>query len=220
MEIKRKVTFNGVEGTYDAARFTVGNNDNLSIAFELPTVKYERYHIIVTRGTKNQRFTATTSPAISLSSEWLNETVGNPVIIRIELRDWTGGIVYKTYNVEPLIEEAINGGSVYFGAVQDLYKQVENLTQGLIKANEEIFNLKNYVAGVPDMIDQAKKELNGVTLESLVVAVRVARAVKLNIQKGILNKEDFPLLLHIDEILSSKMPVNIPWEAFTYVEEK
>ena len=37
-------------------------------------------------------------------------------------------------------------------------------------------------------IDQAKKELNGVTLESLVVAVRVARAVKLNIQKGILNK--------------------------------
>ena len=65
-------------------------------------------------------------------------------------------------------------------------------------------------------IDQAKKELNGVTLESLVVAVRVARAVKLNIQKGILNKEDFPLLLHIDEILSEKKPVNIPWEKFTY----
>lgn len=67
-------------------------------------------------------------------------------------------------------------------------------------------------------IDEAKKELNGVTLESLVVAERVARAVKLNIEKGILNKDDFPLLLHIDEILSEKKEVNIPWEAFTYCE--
>ncbi|MBE5743316.1 MAG: glycerol-3-phosphate dehydrogenase [Clostridiales bacterium] len=67
-------------------------------------------------------------------------------------------------------------------------------------------------------IDQAKAQLNGVTLESLVVAVRVARAVKINIKKGILNKEDFPLLLHIDEILSEKKSVNIPWEAFTFVD--
>jgi glycerol-3-phosphate dehydrogenase (NAD(P)+) len=67
-------------------------------------------------------------------------------------------------------------------------------------------------------IDQAKAQLNGVTLESLVVAVRVARAVKINIEKGILNKEDFPLLLHIDEILSEKKSVNIPWEAFTFVD--
>lgn len=65
-------------------------------------------------------------------------------------------------------------------------------------------------------IDEAKAELNGVTLESLVVAERVARAVKLNIGKGILNKEDFPLLLHIDEIICNKEKVNIPWESFTY----
>lgn len=68
-------------------------------------------------------------------------------------------------------------------------------------------------------IDEAKAELNGVTLESLVVAERVARAVKLNIKKGVLKAGDFPLLLHIDEILSDKKPVNIPWESFTYVEE-
>ena len=65
-------------------------------------------------------------------------------------------------------------------------------------------------------IDEAKEELNGVTLESLVVAERVARAVKMNIEKGILKKEDFPLLLHIDEIVSEKRAVNIPWENFTY----
>ena len=68
-------------------------------------------------------------------------------------------------------------------------------------------------------IDEAKAQLNGVTLESLVVAERVARAVKKNIADGILCAEDFPLLLHIDEIIGEKKPVNIPWESFTYTEK-
>ncbi len=67
-------------------------------------------------------------------------------------------------------------------------------------------------------IDAAKAELNGVTLESLVVAERVARAIKKAISRGDLDAADFPLLLHIDEILSERKPVNIPWEAFTYTE--
>ena len=67
-------------------------------------------------------------------------------------------------------------------------------------------------------IDQAKAELQGVTLESLVVAERVAKAVKLKIEKGFLKEEDFPLLLHIDEIITQKKSVNIPWEAFTFEE--
>ena len=65
-------------------------------------------------------------------------------------------------------------------------------------------------------IDEAKEELKGVTLESLVVAVRVARAVKKHIASGKLNAADFPLLLHTDEILTEKKPVNIPWESFTF----
>ena len=65
-------------------------------------------------------------------------------------------------------------------------------------------------------IDQAREELKGVTLESLVVAVRVARAVKKHIAAGKLNAADFPLLMHTDEILTDKKPVNIPWESFTF----
>lgn len=65
-------------------------------------------------------------------------------------------------------------------------------------------------------IDTAKEELNGVTLESLVVAERVAKIIRQNIAKGNLNAEDFPLLLHIDDIITKKMPVNIPWDAFTF----
>ena len=68
-------------------------------------------------------------------------------------------------------------------------------------------------------IDEAQNELKGVTLESLVVAKRVAKAVKINADQGKLKTEDFPLLMHIDEILSEKQPVRIPWETFTYTEE-
>lgn len=63
---------------------------------------------------------------------------------------------------------------------------------------------------------QAKQELNGVTLESLVVAERVARAVKRSAAAGTLCCGDFPLLLHIDDILTRGAEVNIPWEEFCF----
>ena len=65
-------------------------------------------------------------------------------------------------------------------------------------------------------IDEAKAELSGVTLESLVVAERVARAIRAAAKNGALDPADFPLLMHVDDILTKKAPVNIPWEAFTY----
>ena len=68
-------------------------------------------------------------------------------------------------------------------------------------------------------IDEAEAELKGVTLESLVVARRVARAIRINAANGTLDAADFPILMHIDEILTEKKPVNLPWEDFTYAEE-
>jgi glycerol-3-phosphate dehydrogenase (NAD(P)+) len=65
-------------------------------------------------------------------------------------------------------------------------------------------------------INEAKAELKGVTLESLVVAERVARAIKINIANGTLDAKDFPLLLHIDQIICDEKEVDIPWENFTY----
>lgn len=65
-------------------------------------------------------------------------------------------------------------------------------------------------------IDAAKAELAGVTLESLVVAVRVAEALKVKASRGEVNLEEFPLLMHVDSILTEKKPVNIPWEKFTF----
>lgn len=64
-------------------------------------------------------------------------------------------------------------------------------------------------------IEKAREELNGVTLESLVVAERVARVIRYHIGQGTLKAEDFPLLLHIDDIITRKCPVKIPWDDIT-----
>jgi glycerol-3-phosphate dehydrogenase (NAD(P)+) len=63
-------------------------------------------------------------------------------------------------------------------------------------------------------VEQALEELSGVTLESTVVAGRVARAIRIMAEKGRLNAQDFPLLFHVDDVLSGKSPVDIPWERF------
>ena len=65
-------------------------------------------------------------------------------------------------------------------------------------------------------IDEAKAALKGVTLESLVVAERVGRAVKARIATGELRAEDFPLLLHIDRLLAGEGEAALPWERFTF----
>lgn len=71
--------------------------------------------------------------------------------------------------------------------------------------------------GVP--IEDALKTLAGVTLESLVIATRTAQAVRMriaNIQHGFApSANDFPLLLHVDDLINNGVPVNIPWGAFT-----
>jgi glycerol-3-phosphate dehydrogenase (NAD(P)+) len=62
--------------------------------------------------------------------------------------------------------------------------------------------------------EEAMRELDGVTLESIVIATRTARAVKNLIHRGVVNQEKFPLLLHIDDIINNGSAVQIPWSAF------
>ena len=69
-------------------------------------------------------------------------------------------------------------------------------------------------------IDEALKELNGVTLESLVIARRVARAVRISAERKIFDTADFPLLLHIDSILNEKASPELPWDSFQFEYNK
>lgn len=61
---------------------------------------------------------------------------------------------------------------------------------------------------------EARNLLAGVTLESVEITNRVARALPRLAQRGLLDLADFPLLMHLDRILNHAEPVNIPWEAF------
>jgi glycerol-3-phosphate dehydrogenase (NAD(P)+) len=57
-------------------------------------------------------------------------------------------------------------------------------------------------------------ELKGITIESLVIAERVARAVNIQAQDGKLNLEDFPLMSHIDAVLKGASAADLPWAKF------
>jgi glycerol-3-phosphate dehydrogenase (NAD(P)+) len=61
---------------------------------------------------------------------------------------------------------------------------------------------------------EARQVLAGVTLESVEIATRGARALPKLVKRGLANLADFPLLLHLDRILNQGEAVNFPWDAF------
>ena len=64
-------------------------------------------------------------------------------------------------------------------------------------------------------IEESIKKLEGVTLESIVIATRTARGVRALAKRGIVKLSDFPLLIHVDNIINSDAAaVDIPWKAF------
>lgn len=61
---------------------------------------------------------------------------------------------------------------------------------------------------------EAMDKLAGVTLESIVIATRTARAVRKLQELGVVGKEEYPLLMHVDELINKDAKLNIPWNAF------
>ena len=67
-------------------------------------------------------------------------------------------------------------------------------------------------------IDEALAELKDVTLESVVIATRSARAIRRKVEQGVLDARDFPLLDHMYQVIVEKQPVNVPWAKFEIEE--
>ncbi len=61
---------------------------------------------------------------------------------------------------------------------------------------------------------EAMAQLSGITLESVVIATRTAAAVRSLISRGKAAAADYPLLLHIDDIINRGAQVDIPWNSF------
>ena len=137
----------------------------------------------------------------------------------------TIGVTQKNFGLDS--ELHFNSQAAVFGqSVREMYRlldlqggtTIENLAVGYGDLYVTVYGGRTRLVGIllgrGLNIDEAKAELNGVTLESLVVAERVARAVRVRIEKGELSASDFPLLLHAYDILTKKAPVNIPWDDF------
>lgn len=141
----------------------------------------------------------------------------------------TIGLNQKEFGVDS--ELHFNSQAAVFGqSVKEMYKlltlqgagDLDNLVLGAGDLYVTVYGGRTRLVGIllgrGLSIDEAKEALKGVTLESLVVAQRVAKAIKIKAEKGLVSIGDFPLLVHIDEIISQKKAVNIPWEKFTFVK--
>ena len=118
--------------------------------------------------------------------------------------------------------------AVFYQAVREMGKllklqgagSLDNLAVGAGDLYVTVYGGRTRLVGVllgrGLSIDEAKAELKGVTLESLVVAERVARAVRIKAQKDEADLKDYPLLMHVDDILTHRAPVDIPWDSFTF----
>ncbi len=62
--------------------------------------------------------------------------------------------------------------------------------------------------------DEARRSLAGETLESVEIITRVSRALPKLAGRGLVQLSDFPLMLHMDQIVNQSKLVNIPWDAF------
>lgn len=139
----------------------------------------------------------------------------------------TIGLNQKAFGLDS--ELHFNSQAAVFGqAVREMYKLLklqgapdfDNLVLGAGDLYVTVYGGRTRLVGIllgrGLNIDEAKAELAGVTLESLVVAERVAKAIRVKAERGLVDINEFPLLMHIDEIITKKMPVNIPWEKFTF----
>jgi glycerol-3-phosphate dehydrogenase (NAD(P)+) len=61
---------------------------------------------------------------------------------------------------------------------------------------------------------RATEELAGITLESVAIASTVARVLRKRAANGKAHLSDYPLLIHIDDIINHGATVAIPWESF------
>ncbi len=139
----------------------------------------------------------------------------------------TIGLNQKEFGIDS--ELHFNSQAAIFGqSIREMYKLLklqgadglDNLVLGAGDLYVTVYGGRTRLVGIllgrGLTIDEAKAELKDVTLESLVVAERVAKAVRVKAENGLTDLNEFPLLMHIDEIITQSKTVNIPWEKFTF----
>lgn len=71
-----------------------------------------------------------------------------------------------------------------------------------------------YLLGYGKTYAEAKEELKGVTLESVVIITRMSRAIRKMAEQGKVDLADFSLLLFLDSVINQGAAADIPWNTF------
>ena len=154
----RKIIFNGHEGRFDVPFFTLSENENLQIEIALQQPQNGVYYFMARRGKVLKRVALTGILAVELSADWLNQGGVEPIICELELRDRSGVVVYKKYNVEPLELKESEAGPEYYAAVQAVERENAKLRKELGELKAELADVKKILSAIPVAIEQAKKE--------------------------------------------------------------
>ena len=64
--------------------------------------------------------------------------------------------------------------------------------------------------------EEAQKILGGITLESIVVVRRLAKAMARRAERGEVDLDDFPLLAYVMDVLETGQTRDLPWDRFTF----
>ena len=181
--------------------FCGNNHDNLELCKKLLETQY--YHITLTTDVEGFEF------AVALKNAY---AMAVTLALGLSLRE--GEIIH--YNSQAaLFGQSIremrklltlygyNEGNIDFAA-GDLYVTVFGGRTRKIGT----------LLGLGQNLETALNELSGITLESVVIAERTSKAILTCIKDGKASKKDFPLLLHIYDIITKEAPVDIPWKDF------
>ena len=132
-----------------------------------------------------------------------------------------------SYRREGRVFEHYNSQAALFGqAAREMYRLLD-LCEGTAKENVFLGVGDLYVTvfggrtrkigtllGEGKSFEEAMEILAGVTLESIVIARRTADAVLALAERGVVSTAEFPLLMHIRELLCDGKYVNVPWQKF------
>lgn len=115
--------------------------------------------------------------------------------------------------------------SLFGQAVREMLRLVHLLggqTESVIYATSDLYVTINSgrnrrlgeALGTGLTIQQALEKFPGMTLESVPIITRAARALRKRHELGTVNFNKFPLLRHLDEIINHGSTVKIPWNEF------
>ena len=156
--MERTINFEGRKGRFDVPSFTLSDNENLCIKIGLPVARNGVYYFKARHGEELKRVALTSNLSVELTADWLKQGGTAPIVCELELRDRSGVVVYKKYNVEALEIKVSDVGMEYFSAVQTIERENAELRKELGEVKAELADVKKIVAAIPAEIEKAKKE--------------------------------------------------------------